>query len=80
MSKYIDINGVKALGLDIFNSIEHIIVGNTQRDLILRTKGKIKVQYGSKFYNLFNFGESNTDDTFVTRSQVQQMISEAINS
>lgn len=55
MSKlYIEKNGLKipVAELESIASKEQAVIGNAERDLILRTAGNIKIQVGNKFYDL----------------------------
>ena len=59
---------------DIINSSEHVVIGDKQRDVIIQTKGKIKVQYGNKFIDLFNFGELNQNSDYYSKEEVIELI------
>ena len=55
MSKlFIEKNGLKipVSELELISLKEQLVLGNAERDLILRTSGKIKIQVGNKFYDL----------------------------
>lgn len=65
MSKlFIDNNGVQVpvAELGLISSKEQTIIGNAQRDLILRTAGNVAIQVGNKFYSLLG----NTDGSVTT--------------
>ena len=54
---YLKINNIPITGVEKIFGSEHGIFGNSQRDLILRTRGKVKVQWGNKFVDLFSMGK-----------------------
>lgn len=43
----------------------HSVVGDSTSDILLRTKGKIKIQVGNKFIDLLNDGKLNSDFKFI---------------
>jgi hypothetical protein len=45
----------------IFGS-EHTLLGSSNRDLILKTRGKVKVQWGNKFIDIIKNGKLNIDE------------------
>jgi hypothetical protein len=45
----------------IFGS-EHTLIGSSNRDLILKTRGKIKVQWGNRFIDIIKNGKLNVDE------------------
>lgn len=62
---YLEKNGINIQVAEsaIINGNEQLIVGNYQRDLILRTKGGIRIQVQNKFYDLLSreFLDQNGD-------------------
>ena len=54
---YLKINNIPITGVEKVFGNEQTIFGNSQRDLILRTRGKVKVQWGNKFVDLFSMGK-----------------------
>lgn len=66
MSKlFIDNNGinVQVAEIGMISAKEQTILGNGDRDLILRTQGNVKIQVGNKFYNLLNENVSSNSNT-----------------
>lgn len=49
----------------IFNGRAYETVGNTNSDFMIKTKGKIKIQWGDKFIDLVKDGKINTDSDFL---------------
>jgi hypothetical protein len=45
----------------IFGS-EHTLIGSSNRDLILKTRGKIKVQWGNRFIDIIKNGKLNVEE------------------
>lgn len=43
----------------------HSVVGEASSDLILRTRGKVRIQYGTKFIDLIKDGKINVDSKFI---------------
>ena len=60
--------------VDVFNSAEHIIVGDKQRDIIIQTKGRIKIQFGNKLVDLFSFGNLNGNTAYYSKKDIDDMI------
>lgn len=40
-------------------------VGNTDSDFLIKTKGQVKVQWGSKFIDIIKDGKINVDSNFI---------------
>jgi hypothetical protein len=40
-------------------------VGNSETNLVLKTKGKIKIQYGNKFIDLIKDGKINASSNII---------------
>lgn len=49
----------------VFNGRAYETVGNTNSDFMIKTKGKIKIQWGDKFIDLVKDGKINTDSDFL---------------
>ena len=60
--------------VDVFNSAEHIIIGDKQRDTIIQTKGRIKIQYGNKLVDLFSYGSLSGTSTSYSKEEVDDLI------
>jgi hypothetical protein len=56
-----DLHEVLAHNDRIFGS-EHTLIGSSNRDLILKTRGKIKVQWGNRFIDIIKNGKLNVDE------------------
>lgn len=56
--------GKKNSNLNMFGS-SHNVVGESSSDLILRTRGKIKIQWGNKFIDLLKDGKLNVNSDFI---------------
>lgn len=48
--------------VDNIGGKEHVILGDYQRDLILRTKGSVRIQVNNKFYDILNEELSTSTD------------------
>lgn len=55
--------------LNIFGS-NHDVVGTSQANLILRTAGKIKIQWGNKFIDLIKDGKINVESSFIFKGKI----------
>ena len=58
--------------IDKLGSFEVVIVGDKSKDLILQTKGKVKIQYGNKFIDLYSTNSENA--LFYTREQIDEIL------
>lgn len=65
---YIDDSGrqVQVAELALISGKQQTILGNGERDLILRTAGNVQIQVGNKFYPLTFFTDTTTDNTIVS--------------
>lgn len=60
---------VQVAELALISGKEQVVIGNTDRDLILRTAGNIKIQIGNRFYDL-PFVKSDSGDSFFNTGPV----------
>lgn len=49
----------------VFNGRAYETAGNTNSDFMIKTKGKIKIQWGDKFIDLIKDGKINTESDFL---------------
>ena len=78
---YLKIKDIPIVGVEKVLGSEHTIYGNSQRDLILRTRGKVKVQWGNKFVDLFSMGKLlGVDLDIFKQVQTFEEIDQSINS
>ncbi len=52
-----------------FNGRSYETVGSSSKDIILKTRGKVKIQYGSKLIDLVKDGKINTDAKLVYKGK-----------
>lgn len=61
-------NKVQVVELGLLTGKQQVILGNVERDLILRTSGNIQIQVGNKFYPLKYSTDTNTSTTVISSS------------
>lgn len=64
MNNYQKIGNIPVVGVETLFGSSHTIFGDSKRPLILRTNGKIKVQWGNQFLDIFKLGELVSKDLF----------------
>lgn len=61
------INQLEKNNLNMFGR-SYVQVGNSNSDYLIKTKGQVKIQYGSKFIDLIKDGKINVDSKFIYQS------------
>ena len=71
--KYIKVQDLNILGVDVFNGISTIILGDSNRDMLIKVKNKIKIQHGSTISTLFD-----ASDPYVKNSELKNLVEDII--
>lgn len=60
--------------IDNVSSVPTVIIGDKGKDIIIQTRGRIKIMYGNKLVDLFDFGSLNQNSASYTKSEVDEII------